>query len=150
MSRTVRLTLALGLVAALVFATTTTAAASGRKVFSSSMVGLPTGSLVLDGLTGGGVPWSIDEGAATLTADGRLHVEVQGLVVTSTGVNPVTSGRAIVTCAGTPVASTDTVPFSTPGGNAEVDAQVTLPSPCLDLAVFFTTASNRWLAVTGA
>jgi hypothetical protein len=150
MSRTVRLTLALGLVAVLAFATVSTAAASGRKVFSSGMAGLPTGSLVLDGLTGGGVPWSIDEGSATLTADGRLHVEVQGLVVASSGVNPVGTGRAVVVCAGVPVAFTDTVPFSMPDGNAEVDAQVSLPSPCLDLAVFFTNASNRWFAVTGA
>jgi hypothetical protein len=148
MSRSIRLALALGVVAALVFASTT-AAAGGRKVFSSTMVGLPTGSLVLDGLTGGGVPWSIDEGTATLTSDGRLHVEVQGLVVTSTGVNPVTTGgRAIVACDGAPVASTGIVAFSATG-DAEVDAQVNLPSPCLDVAVFFTTATNKWLAVTG-
>jgi len=148
MSRTVRLVLSLGLVAVLAIATVSTAAAGGRKIFSSSLVGLPTGSLVLDGLTGGGVPWSIDEGTATLTADGRLHVEVQGLVITSTGVNPVPTGRAIVVCQGAPVAQTDTVPFST-AGDAVIDAQVSVPSPCLDLAVFFTNASNRWFAVTG-
>ena len=149
MYRKVRFALALGLVAALLLASVSTATAGGRKLFDSSMVAIPTGGLALDGLAGGGVPWAIDEGQATLTADGRLHVEVQGLVLLSTGTNPVTSGRAVVACAGVPVAFTDPVPFSVPGGNAEVDAQVTLPSPCLDLAVFFTSATNRWFAVTG-
>ena len=35
------------------------------------------------GLTGGGVPWSIDSGTGYLRADGRLHVEVQGLIIPS-------------------------------------------------------------------
>jgi hypothetical protein len=148
MVRRVRFVVAAGLIAAVALTSASSALASGRKVFDSSMVGIPTGGLVVDGLTGGGVPWVIDEGRATLTADGRLHVEVQGLVLASAGTNPVTSGRAVVACDGVAVAFTDTVPFSSTG-DAEVNATVSLPSPCLDLAVFFTSASNRWFAVTG-
>ena len=33
--------------------------------------------------------------------------------------------------------------------NKMVDAVVNLPSPCLAPAVFFTTGTDRWLAVTG-
>jgi hypothetical protein len=40
------------------------------------------------------------------------------------------------------------VPFSDQG-NATVNAVVTLPSPCLAPAVFFTNTSGRWFAVTG-
>lgn len=149
MVRRVRLLLALGVLAALLLTSVAPAAAGGRKVFDSSLVPIPTGGLVLDGVAGGAVPWSIDEGRATLTADGRLHVEVQGLVVTASGTNPSTTGRAAVVCAGAVVAMTDAVPFST-GGNAEIDAQVTVPSPCLDLAVLFLNgAGTRWFAVTG-
>ena len=51
---------------------------------SSSMPGWPASrpaASCLHGLTGGGVPWVIDEGRAKLFADGRLEVEVEGLVL---------------------------------------------------------------------
>lgn len=149
MVRRFRLALGIGLLAALTLGFAGPTAAGAKTIFASSMVGLPTGSLVLDGLTGGGVPWAINAGRAILTEDGRLSVSVQGLVVASSGVNPVTSGRAVVVCAGVPVAFTDTVPFSGTG-NAQVTTTVSLPETCLDLAVFFTNASNRWFAVTGS
>jgi hypothetical protein len=148
MSRTIRLLLALALLIALGAATVSPAAAGGRKVLDSTMAALPTGSLVLDGLTGGGVPWSIEAGSVRLFADGRLHVDVEGLVITATGVNPIATGKAVVTCGGAPAAETGTVPFST-AGDAEIDTVVELPSPCLAPAVFFTNATSRWFAVTG-
>jgi len=151
MSRGIRLAIAGALLAALALGTVSTAAASGRKVFSSSMVGIPTANLALFGVAGGGVAWDIDEGSATLTADGRLHVEVQGLVLATTHTNPIDFGRAIVACGGAAVASTAAVPFSD-AGDAEVDATVSLPSPCLAPAVFFagiTGAGDRWFAVSG-
>jgi hypothetical protein len=112
------------------------------------MTGLPTGSLVLNGLTGGGVPWSIEDGHVQLFADGRLHVDVEGLVITATGVNPVTTGRAVLTCNNAPVAETAIVPFSGTG-DATIDTVIDLPSQCLAPAVFFTNATDRWFAVTG-
>ncbi len=148
MSRTIRLLLALALLVALGAATASTAAAGGRKVLNSTLAALPTGSLVIDGLTGGGVPWSIEAGSVKLFADGRLHVDIEGLVITATGVNPIATGKAVVTCGDAPVAETGTVPFST-DGDAEIDAIVDLPSPCLAPAVFFTNATSRWFAVSG-
>src|SRR5690349_17836757 len=88
MARLVRLGLALALIAVLAVASTASAAAGGRKLLDSTMTGLPTGSLVLDGVTGGGVPWSITDGHVQLFADGRLHVDVEGLIITATGTNP--------------------------------------------------------------
>jgi hypothetical protein len=151
MARFVRPALALGAALLLVLATVSSASAGGRKVFSSTMVGIPTGGLALFGVAGGGIPWVIDEGRATLTADGRLHVEVEGLVLATNHTNPIATGRAIVACGGAAVASTDAVPFSSTG-DAEVDATVSLPSPCLAPAVFFagvTAGGDRWFAVTG-
>jgi len=140
---------ALGLLATLLTVSVGTTAAGAKQIFGSSMVGIPTGGLVLDGLTGGGVPWSINAGRAVLTDDGHLSVVVQGLVVTSSGVNPSATGRAAVVCAGTVVATTDPVAFS-PAGDAQINTTVSLPSPCLDIAVFFLNgAGTRWFAVTG-
>ena len=64
---------------------------------------------------------------------------------------PVPTGRALVACGGMLVAMSDSVPFS-PEGNAEVDAQVSLPASCLAPVIFFagdTGAGARWFAVTG-
>jgi hypothetical protein len=148
MARSIRLALALAMLLALTLATVSQAFAGGRKVLDSTMTGLPTGSLVLNGLTGGGVPWSIDAGHVQLFADGRLHVDVEGLVITATGVNPVTTGKAVVTCNNAPVAETAVVPFSGTG-DATLDTVVSLPSQCLAPAVFFTNTTSRWFAVTG-
>src|SRR3954471_7133329 len=142
MARSVRRVLVLGAAVALLLSTFSAASAGGRKVLDSTMTGLPVGNMELNGLTGGGVPWSIDEGRAQLFADGRLHVEVEGLVVTASGINPVlTGGRAVVTCNNEPVATTDVFPFSSPEGDASIDTVVNLPVQCLAPAVFFTNAS---------
>ena len=148
MSRVILLALALTLLLVLTVSAVSTATAGGRRVLDSTMAGLPVANTVLYGLTGGGLPWSIDEGRVQLFANGRLHVEVEGLVLTSTGANPVTTGKAILTCAGAPVAETGTVPFSGTG-DATIDAVITLPELCQGPAVFFTNAGGRWFAVTG-
>jgi len=148
MSRSVRLLLALAFVAVLAVGNVASTVAGGPKVLDAQMTGIPTAGLTLDGVIGGGSPWVLDGGHARLFADGRLEVQIEGLVLASSHTNPVTSGHAIVTCNGSPAATTADVPFS-PDGNAEVEATVTLPSPCLAPAVFFTTGTDRWLAVTG-
>jgi len=147
MKRAIRLLALTGALVALSAASVATASATGRNVFSSTMVGLPSAHFVVAGVTGAGLPWEINEGSATLTADGRLHVEVEGLTLLN-GTNPVTSGKAEVSCNGILAASTDTVPFSSQG-NAQVNAVVSLPSPCFAPAVFFTSPGGGWFAVTG-
>ena len=148
MVRAVRLALAASLIGILAIASTSGAAAGGRKLLDATMTGLPTGSLLLDGVTGGGVPWSITDGHVQLFADGRLHVDVEGLVITATGVNPVTTGKAVLACGDAPFSSTDVVPFSSTG-DATIDTVIAVPAQCLAPAVFFTNASGRWFAVTG-
>src|SRR5918912_4565882 len=115
MSRSLRALLVAVVGTALLLTTAVNALAGGRKVLDSTMVGIPTGGLALYGVAGGGLPWVLDSGKATLFADGRLHVEVEGLVLAVNHTNPIRSGRAIVTCAGAPAASTDPVFFSPEG-----------------------------------
>jgi hypothetical protein len=50
------------------------------------------------GVNGGGIPWDIAEGKAVLSADGHLVVKVEGLVLATTGTNPVTTFRGLVSC----------------------------------------------------
>jgi hypothetical protein len=152
MLRTIRLAGALTLLAILALGSVTSTAAGGPKVLDARLTGIPTAGLIVNGVTGGGVPWAIDNGRAKLFADGRLEVDVEGLVVASTGVNPIANGRAVLTCGDAPAASSPVVPFS-PAGDAQVSTQVELPSSCLAPAVFFVgvlpNGAERWFAVTG-
>jgi hypothetical protein len=109
------------------------------------------------GVNGGGVPWAIAEAKGELRADGRLEIDVQGLVVVSSGVNPAAAFRAIVSCLttadGLTVTTTNvtTQPFpATATGDAQIEAVVTLPSPCIAPIVFVTNAAGTsWFAATG-
>jgi hypothetical protein len=152
MYRFLRPAISLAAIAALTLGAVSSTIAGGPKVLDARLTGIPTGGLALHGITGGGVPWVINSGKAKLFADGRLEVEVEGLVLVSNGTNPIPTGRAIVTCSSVQAASTDAVPFS-PHGDAVVEAQLDLPDTCLAPAVFFAgitaTGADRWLAVTG-
>ena len=153
MSRSLRLAVAAAVLAALVLGSVSATIAGGPKVLDARMVGIPTNGLVLHGITGGGVPWAIDEGRAKLFADGRLQVEVRGLVVASSGVNPVATGRAIVTCSSVAVASSGAVPFS-PTGDADRrhhhQPAVDRASPRRSSSPAITGQRRRWFAVTGS
>ena len=112
------------------------------------------GSLVTDpplfGVRPGGAPWVISRGEAELDKSGRLEVDVRGLIIPTTGVNPVPLLAASVACNGAIVATTATVPFST-AGNAKIRATVTLPARCLAPAVLLNPNGNvaTYIGVTG-
>jgi hypothetical protein len=110
------------------------------------------------GINGGGVPWSIESGTGFLRADGRLHIEVEGLIIPALGRNPVPAFRGVVNCL-TPDAPmtgvnlvTDPFP-ATMSGDAEIDATVDLPEMCVAPIVFVTngtgSAPGAWFATTG-
>lgn len=149
MARSFRIGIALTVLLALTIGAASSAMAGGRKVLDATMTGLPVPNTVVAGLTGAGAVWVIADGKAQLFADGRIHVVVEGLVIPGrVPPNPVSMGKAVVSCNGAFADDTALVSFS-PEGDAEVDDVVTLPSPCQAPAVFFTNATNRWFAVTG-
>lgn len=149
MARSIRLGLSLALLTALTIALASNAAAGGRKVLDATMTGLPVPLTVIAGITGAGAPWVIDEGRARLFADGRIHVDVEGLVIPGrVPPNPVDFGKAVVSCNGVFADDTALVPFSD-DGNATVDDVVTLPAQCQGVTVFFTSPGGGWFAVTG-
>jgi hypothetical protein len=114
--------------------------------------------VAIRGLQGGGVPWSIESGVGQLRANGRLHIEVDGLIIPARGDNPISAFRGVVNCL-TPDSPTDGVdlvtdPFpATTAGDATIDATVDLPETCVAPIVFVTngtgSAPGAWFATTG-
>jgi len=98
MIRTIRLAVAFGLLAALVVGTGSVAAKSGgqHKVLDAPLVGLPAAGTIVAGVTGAGHAWSVEEGNAKLFSDGRVLVNVEGLVLFPEGTQPAANVRIAV------------------------------------------------------
>jgi hypothetical protein len=108
-------------------------------VFFSPIVGSNPGSTIA-GVASGGAPWVVRHGTAILTDEGRLRVDVRGLILPSTGnTGPVTQVSASVVCSNAVAATTHAVNL-TSKGNAEIRAKVALPSPCLGAAILIRVA----------
>jgi hypothetical protein len=108
------------------------------------------------GQNAAGALWRLEDGEARLSQRGELRVRVAGLVLQSTGVNPVAAFKAILSCQ-TPSAgalitanlSTATVPVGR-DGDAEIREVLSgIPSPCYAPIVFVTSAGGSWFAVSG-
>lgn len=140
------------------------AGSDGRKVLSAHVLAPVTGPYVgstnpIRGVSGGGLPWRLTSGDADLRADGRLHLEVEGLVFAAgpnEGTNTIPSFKAIVSCqtiangaATVANVSTGLFPAST-AGDATIDTMVSLPSPCVAPILFVTSPTGAWFAATGA
>jgi len=116
------------------------------------------------GINGGGLPWQIASASGKLSKNGRLEVEVRGLVlfdgppvpVDRRGTNPISSFRAIVSCLtitnGSPATvNTATGAFpATTSGRSEIEATMTLPHPCIAPIVFVGPNATTWFAATGS
>jgi hypothetical protein len=104
----------------------------GKAVFESTIAPSVPADAVINGVKAAGAAWVIGEGKAKISGSGELKVEVQGLVLTATGTNPLTTISASLFCnsSTTPTGTSATVPFS-PTGDAEIEADLTLPAKCL-------------------
>jgi hypothetical protein len=144
------------------------AAAKEPKILEfDSMVGIPqafTGtqnSALMRGVNGGGLPWTIGSSHGELKANGKLEISVSGLVFAAgpnTGKNTVPNFRATVSCltsdAGVVNVTTGLFPAtlglaSEGGGNAQIEATLSLPQPCLAPIIFVTSPTGAWFATTG-
>jgi hypothetical protein len=145
-----------------------TATAKEPKILEfDTMVGVPAGltgaqsQAPLRGINGGGIPWAIGSASGELTANGHLEINVQGLVLAAganAGSNPSATFRGLVSCVKSdgsfqniltdPFPAT-TGPASAGGGNAKIEANLTLPQPCIAPIIFVTSAGGSWFAATG-
>jgi hypothetical protein len=129
----------------------------GTQVLKSDLFGSRIDGPVFFGVKPGGAPWVLDKGEAEVRRDGSIKVEVEGLIIPTTGTNPLNGIAATVYCNATAVGTTKSFPFS-PDGDAKFEARVAkkLPSPCLVPAVLLNPAPNgtvnttAYIAATGA
>jgi hypothetical protein len=129
--------------------------ANGQELFESTIA--PTAGSTdptLHGVVAAGAPWVIKRGEVRISNDGGLRVEVKGLVLTSSGTNPIPALSAALFCGNDTVAAATTgpVPFST-AGNAEIRTNVALPARCLAPVVLLeiqpAAGVIRWVAASG-
>jgi hypothetical protein len=116
-------------------------------------------------IPGDDLPWEVAHFViGSLTTTGRLHILVRGLVFKDEegvpeelrGINDEPVLRGVVSClteaeTTTPIANVVTDGFrATRSGNANIDASVELPNPCVAPVIFVTGEDpNKWFAVTG-
>jgi hypothetical protein len=143
-------------------AQTSAASSSGETVLEfKTMVGVdgpfrgPANAI--RGINGAGAPWRIDGVDGELKSDGRLEIDVQGLVLVSTGLNPSAFFRGAVSCLTNDATTVSTVNLvteqfpATTAGDSKIEANVSLPSPCVAPIVFVMNAGGTsWFAVTGS
>jgi hypothetical protein len=129
---------------------------AGQAIFRfNTLVGVPNPPVTIRDIAGGGAAWTLSRGEARLDEDGRFEVEVQGLVLVSTGVNPIPQFMATLSCMDaqgvTQNISTAPVPVG-PNGDARIRATLTPPTVCLAPIVFVRAGlptNTRWFAVSG-
>ena len=137
-----------------------TASAADLK---AQLVACPANKTAIGDVGSCGKIWKLKSGEAKLSDDGKLHVEVKGLVLndettgeyngTPDGVDAV---AAAVVCSGpngaAVAAQTDVVPLAK-NGDAKISAKVSLPKGCIAPVVVlrerYEGKSGGWLAATG-
>jgi hypothetical protein len=141
---------------------------NNNSSLGSSVIGSATG-LTIGGITSAGAPWVVSRGQASVSGNGRIRVEVRGLllgadpslppgVAGTTG--PVTMVGATLVCGGAGGAVVPEAVAVTPSplslaGNARIDQDVTLPAACFGPVVLVrifnttSTALGSFIAATG-
>ncbi len=119
----------------------------GHSVMRVHLLGsqpAPT-SPVIAGINPGAAPWVNDRSTARVRADGRITVDIRGLVIPpprGTGVNPVASVIATLVCGG--AVGDSTGPFGlSPAGAGRTRDTITVPEECADPTVLIQPAANR-------
>jgi hypothetical protein len=168
--RTISFTLILALAGVLLLLQSSfVAAKAGPTILEwQTMVGVPqafagtSNQARIRDVPGGGIPWRLDLGKGELSQNGHLEIKVRGLVLAAganAGTNPVNAFRGLVSCLTTDaavvnVATLETFPATTGpasagGGNADIEADLDLPNPCIAPIVFVTNGGGSWFAATG-
>ena len=126
---------------------------SGAAVLSSTLAPTLTSDPAVHGVAAGGAPWQLKRGAVTLRRNGRLRLDVRGLVIPAMGnPGPVMTIDASLYCGNdtTAAATTGSVPISRTG-NARIADRLTLPAKCLGAVVLVHPNGNpnAYIAASG-
>ena len=134
----------------------------GPPVLAVSLAPSQLNDPMIHGVGPGGLPWAIKHGTVRLNADGRLRVDIHGLVIpivhTVGGMTfpagtprPVTAVQAELFCApdsSGAVATTAAVPISD-RGDARIEARISLPATCLAPEVLVGPSASAYIAAPG-
>jgi len=131
-------------------------------MMKSSLIACPSDKTVIGGVHACGKIWALHEGEAELGQDGRVHVELHGLVLndpTTEKYNGSPDGvdavAVAVVCGGTSgsVAAQAEPVLLSHKGDATIDAKLTLPAHCFAPAILvrerYEGKIGGWLAATG-
>jgi len=96
---------------------------SGHSILKDKLVGsMPApASPTIDGIAPGGAPWVNGPSKVRVREDGRITVKIKGLIIPTTGVNPVASVVATLVCDGEAGDSTDPFALSAAGDGSTSD-----------------------------
>ena len=150
-SRTLSTTAALAL-AITAFSTTPAFAdesgSSGRSLLRDQLVGsmpAPASPVIAGMINPGGAPWVNGPSRVRVRENGRITVNIRGLVIPSppgTGVNPVASVVATLVCGGMVQDSTEPFALSM-AGNGHTSDMISVSRHCDAPTVLIQPAANR-------
>lgn len=116
------------------------------------------------GVNGGGLPWVLERARGRIDEDGRLDVDVRGLIIPASsgfGFNPAPFFRVVVSCLSVDENGlVTTVNIITDNGaevmrgdprngDARFKTSVDLPVPCVAPILFVTSPGGAWFSATG-
>jgi hypothetical protein len=97
------------------------------------------------GVPSGNAPWMIANSEFNISANGRIQVQIQGLLISagalSNTIGPVTMVKASLVCGDVVAASTAPVNLSS-AGEVRIDDTLLEPSPCIAPAVLIQIAAT--------
>jgi hypothetical protein len=115
---------------------------AGELAFLAPVLGSNPG-ITIAGVASGGAPWVVKHAFAVLTDDGRLRVDIRGLILPSTGnTGPVTEVSASVFCSDAVAVTSAAVPLSK-DANAEIHVKLQVPSPCFGTVILVRVAGTN-------
>jgi hypothetical protein len=122
-----------------------------RETTWKSIKGITQAGNVVDGIAGGGQPWSTLSGEASVDLrDGEIEFDVRGLVLAGGDAigtpGPVTSVAATIVCGAGQSVATPQIPLSTQG-DAHFEGDIAVPAACTSANVnFLLVAGTKWIA----
>jgi hypothetical protein len=124
-----------------------------------SLTACPSDKTVIGGVSACGKVWKLGSGDATLSPDGKLVVDLHGLVLNDASVGQfngtpdgVDAVALAVVCGGTVAAQTEPVELNKTG-DAHIATTVTLPKSCTSPTILvrerYEGKIGGWLAASG-
>jgi hypothetical protein len=125
----------------------------GRSLLRVQLVGsMPVSPVIAGMIKPGGAPWVNGPSPVRVRANGRITVDVRGLVIPSqsgTGMNPVASVVATLVCDG--MVRDSTAPFAlNMAGNGHTSDMISVPRRCDAPTVLIQPAANRTAYIASA